>query len=62
MRDPAHLPNADRQLFVNYPEGIGAGYRRYLVKALRAELGLDHTPLRLTLRPRAGRGKQQDAG
>jgi len=49
-------------LFVNYPEGIGAGYRRYLVKALRAELGLDHTPLRLTLRPRAGRGKQQDAG
>ena len=49
-------------LFVNYPDGIGAGYRRYLVKALRAELGLDHTPLRLTLRPRAGRGKQQDAG
>ncbi len=49
-------------LFVNYPEGIGAGYRRYLVKALRSELGLDHTPLRLTLRPRAGRGKQQDAG
>ncbi|MDE0031772.1 MAG: ribosome biogenesis GTPase Der [Deltaproteobacteria bacterium] len=49
-------------LFVNYPEGIGAGYRRYLVKALRAELGLDHTPLRLTLRPRAGREKQQDAG
>ena len=48
--------------FVNYPEGIGAGYRRYLVKALRAELALDHTPLRLTLRPRAGRGKQQDAG
>ena len=49
-------------LFVNYPEGIGAGYRRFLVKALRAELGLDHTPLRLNLRPRAGRGKQQDAG
>ena len=49
-------------LFVNYPEGIGAGYRRYLVKALRAELGLEHTPLRLNLRPRAGRGKQQDAG
>ena len=49
-------------LFVNYPEGIGVGYRRYLVKALRAELGLDHTPLRLTLRPRAGKGKRQDAG
>ena len=43
-------------LFVNHPEGVGAGYRRYLVKALRAELGLDHAPLRLTLRPRTGRG------
>ncbi len=49
-------------LFVNYPEGVDAGYRRYLVKALRAELGLEHTPVRLTLRPRAGRGKRQDAG
>jgi len=44
-------------LFVNHPEGVGAGYRRYLVKALRAELGLEHTPVRLTLRPRTGRGK-----
>ena len=42
-------------LFVNRPEGVDSGYRRYLVKALRAELGLEHTPLRLTLRPRAGR-------
>ena len=42
-------------LFVNHPEGVRAGYRRYLIKALRAELGLDHTPVRLTLRPRTGR-------
>ena len=42
-------------LFVNHPEGVGSGYQRYLVKALRTELGLEHTPLRLTLRPRAGR-------
>ena len=45
-------------LFVNHPEGVGAGYRRYLVKALRAELGLEHTPVRLTLRPRAGRSQR----
>ena len=45
-------------LFVNHPEGVGAGYRRYLVKALRAELGLEHTPVRLALRPRAGRGQR----
>lgn len=43
-------------LFVNNPEGVGAGYRRYLVKTLRAELGLEHTPVRLILRPRTGRG------
>ena len=49
-------------LFVNHPEGVGAGYRRYLVKALRAELGLEHTPVRLTLRPRTGRGRDQGAG
>lgn len=42
-------------LFVNHPEGVRSGYRRYLVKSLRAELGLEHTPLRLMLRPRAGR-------
>ena len=49
-------------LFLNHPEGVGAGYRRYLVKALRAELGLEHTPVRLTLRPRTGREKRQGAG
>ena len=43
-------------LFVNYPEAVGSGYRRYLVKSLRTELGLENIPLRLTLRPRAGRG------
>lgn len=42
-------------LFVNNPQGFGAGYQRYLVKALRAELGLEHAPLRLTFRARAGR-------
>ena len=43
-------------LFVNHPEGVGSGYRRYLTKALRAELELEHTPVRLVLRPRPGRG------
>ena len=43
-------------LFVNFPEGVRVGYRRYLVKGLRAELGIEHTPVRLTLRPRAGKG------
>lgn len=43
-------------LFVNRPEGLGAGYRRYLVKGLRAELGLEHAPVRLALRPRTGKG------
>ena len=43
-------------LFVNYPEGLGPGYRRYLVKGLRAELGLGHAPVRLALRPRTGKG------
>lgn len=43
-------------LFVNHPEGVGAGYRRYLVKGLRAELGFDHVPVRLALRPRTGKG------
>ena len=43
-------------LFVNHPEGVGSGYRRYLTKALRAELDLEHTPVRLVLRPRPGRG------
>jgi len=33
-----------------------------LVKALRTELGLDHAPVRLTLRPRTGRGKDPGAG
>lgn len=42
-------------LFVNHPEGVRSGYRRYLVKGLRTELGLEHTPVRLTLRPRTGR-------
>ena len=43
-------------LFVNHPEGVGSGYRRYLVKGLRAELGLGHVPVRLALRPRTGKG------
>lgn len=43
-------------LFVNRPEGLDAGYRRYLVKGLRAELGLGHAPVRLALRPRTGKG------
>jgi GTP-binding protein len=43
--------------FVNYPEGVHFSYKRYLVNQIRAETGLDKTPLRLFFRQRKGRGK-----
>jgi GTP-binding protein len=39
-------------LFVNYPSGIRASYRRYLEHALREALGLAQSPLRLVIRER----------
>ena len=41
--------------FMNHPEGLPESYRRYLVKELRKNLGLTHTPLRLFLKGRQSR-------
>ena len=42
-------------MFVNYPEAVHFSYQRYLVNRLRLGAGLHDTPIRLVLRPRAGR-------
>jgi GTP-binding protein len=39
-------------LFVNTPAAVGDGYRRYLIHQMRVNLGLEHTPIKLFLRPR----------
>src|SRR5918992_3984274 len=39
-------------LFVNTPSAVGEGSRRYLIHQMRDSLGLEHTPVRLFLRPR----------
>jgi GTP-binding protein len=41
--------------FVNYPEGIHASYKRYLINELRESLGLNLTPVRLFFRKREKR-------
>jgi GTP-binding protein len=38
--------------FVNAPAGVSSGYERYIVHQLRLALGLEHSPLRVHLRPR----------
>jgi len=50
--------------FVNYPEAVHFSYRRYLINQIRAEAGLDNTPLRVIFRQRTGRiefGKRKSA-
>ncbi len=50
--------------FVNYPEAVHFSYRRYLINQIRAEAGLDKTPLRVIFRQRTGRiefGRQKNA-
>ncbi len=50
--------------FVNYPEAVHFSYRRYLINQIRAEAGLDNTPLRVIFRQRTGRiefGKRKNA-
>lgn len=41
--------------FVNYPDAVHFSYRRYLINQIRAEAGLDKTPLRVIFRQRTGR-------
>ena len=41
--------------FVNHPDGVPDHYRRFLVKQLRAKLGLTYAPLRLILKGRQRR-------
>lgn len=45
--------------FVNYPEGVHFSYRRYLLNQIRAEVGLDKTPLRLYFRARKERSRKR---
>jgi len=43
--------------FVNYPDAVHFSYKRYLINQVRAETGLENTPLRLIFRQRKGRPK-----
>ncbi len=43
--------------FVNYPDAVHFSYKRYLINQIRAEAGLDKTPVRLFFRQRTGRLK-----
>ncbi|OGQ23710.1 MAG: ribosome biogenesis GTPase Der [Deltaproteobacteria bacterium RIFCSPHIGHO2_02_FULL_60_17] len=45
-------------LFVNSPKGLTPDYQRYLVHQLRAALGLESSPIRLTLRARRDERKK----
>ena len=44
--------------FVNYPDAVHFSYKRYLINQIRAEAGLDKTPIRLFFRQRTGRLKR----
>ncbi|MCG6911018.1 MAG: ribosome biogenesis GTPase Der [Deltaproteobacteria bacterium] len=44
--------------FVSYPDAVHFSYKRYLINQVRAETGLDSTPLRLIFRQRKGRRKE----
>ena len=44
-------------VFCNAPDRIAVSYERFLLNQLRAEFGLDGTPLRLRFRPRPRRGE-----
>ncbi|MGH7852040.1 MAG: ribosome biogenesis GTPase Der [Candidatus Binatia bacterium] len=39
-------------LFVNRPSAVKESYKKYLIHHLREDLGLEHAPIRLDLRPR----------
>jgi GTPase len=39
-------------LFVNRPSAVKESYKKYLIHQLREDLGLEHAPIRLDLRPR----------
>jgi len=43
--------------FVNYADAVHFSYKRYLINQVRAESGLENTPLRLIFRQRKGRPK-----
>jgi GTP-binding protein len=46
-------------LFVNMPRGVPEAYRRYLAHQLREQLGFNHVPIKLILRPRREERKQK---
>jgi GTP-binding protein len=41
--------------FVNYPEAVHFSYKRFLINQIRAQAGLDKTPIRILFRQREGR-------
>lgn len=41
--------------FVNYPDAVHFSYQRYLVNRIKADAGLDKTPVRMIFRQRTGR-------
>ena len=45
--------------FVNYPQAVHFSYKRYLINQMRAETGLDKTPIRIIFRQREGRKKKK---
>jgi GTP-binding protein len=45
--------------FVNYPEAVHFSYKRFLINQIRAETGLDKTPIRILFRQRENRKKRK---
>ena len=41
--------------FVNYPGAVHFSYKRFLINQIRAQAGLDKTPIRVLFRQREGR-------
>jgi GTPase len=47
--------------FANHPEGVTATYRRFLVRKLQEEFGMEGIPLRIFILPKGGGGKRSKA-
>ena len=45
--------------FVNFPQAVHFSYKRYLINQLRAESGLDKTPIRMIFRQREGKNARR---
>jgi GTP-binding protein len=45
--------------FVNYPAAVHFSYKRFLINQIRAQAGLDKTPIRMLFRQREGRPQKK---